>query len=195
MFYTVILYVHNIVHKAVAWLEFVRIGDKVVSRQKIDQAIDEIINLRAQGMSQAEVSAKTGVDRTFISRLETLGEVRKGGSIAIIGFPISNCDEIRDLAKEEGVEFTLLMNDTERWDWVKRKSGTDLLNELLWIIAQVRTYEKVILIGSDRRLDLMRGLLDRGTDVFSIVIGKSPMTGDVQINPESLRQMIREIRG
>ena len=99
------------------------------------------------------------------------------------------------MAKEEGVEFTLLMNDTERWDWVKRKSGTDLLNELLWIIAQVRTYEKVILIGSDRRLDLMRGLLDRGTDVFSIVIGKSPMTGDVQINPESLRQMIREIRG
>ena len=176
-------------------MEFVRVGDKVISRQKIDQAIDEIINLRAQGMSQAEVSVKTGVDRTFVSRLETLGEVRKGGSIAIIGFLISNCDDIRDLAKEEGVEFTLLMNDTERWDWVKQKSGMDLLNELLWIIAEVRTYEKVILIGSDRRLDLMKGLLDRGTDVFSIVIGKSPMTGDVQINPESLRQMIREIKG
>ena len=53
-----ILYVHNIVHEAVAWVEFVRVGDKVISRQKIDQAIDEIINLRAQGMSRQRSLSK-----------------------------------------------------------------------------------------------------------------------------------------
>jgi len=176
-------------------LDFIRIGDKVISRQKIDRAIDEIFDLRVQGMSQTEVAGKTGVDRTFVSRLESLGEVRKGGSIAIIGFPLANCDEIRDLAKEEGVEFTLLMNDEERWDWVKKKSGIELFNDLLWMIYEVRTYEKVILIGSDRRLDLMRGLLDRSTDVYTVDIGTSPITGDVNLNAEFLREIIREMKG
>jgi transcriptional regulator with XRE-family HTH domain len=176
-------------------LEFVRVGDKVISRQKIDNALDEILSLRTQGMSQAEVALKTGVDRTFISRLETLGELRKGGSIAVIGFPLANCEEIRQAAAQEGVDFAFLMSDKERWDWVRQKSGIDLLNELLRLIATVRDYDKVILIGSDKRLHLMKGLLDRRTEIFPVVIGTSPMAGDVYVNPESLKEMIREIRG
>ena len=76
-------------------MDFVRIGDKMVSREKIHEAIDAILARRSKGQSQSEVAADLGVDRTFISRLETLGELRKGGSIALIGFPIANCDEIR----------------------------------------------------------------------------------------------------
>ncbi|HHX10400.1 MAG TPA: transcriptional regulator [Firmicutes bacterium] len=175
--------------------EFVRIGDKVISRQKIDAAIDEILSLRVQGMSQAEVAGITGVDRTFISRLETLGEIRKGGSIAIIGFPVANCEEIRQVAAGEGVEFVWLMTDSERWDWVRQKSGADLLNELLKLINTVRSFDKVILIGSDKRLELMKGLLDRHTHVSAIVIGQSPMTGDVHLNPDLLRDMIVNLKG
>jgi len=176
-------------------LEFVRIGDKVISRQKIDSAIDEILSLRTQGMSQADVAAKADVDRTFISRLETLGELRKGGSIAIIGFPLANCEEIRELAAGEGIDFALLMTDKQRWDWVRQKSGIDLLNELLKLVAAVRGFDKVILIGSDKRLELMKGLLDRHTEISTIVIGQSPMTGDVYLNPESLREMIIQVKG
>ena len=175
-------------------VEFVRIGDKVISRQKIDEAIDEILSLRVQGMSQAEVAGITGVDRTFISRLETLGEIRKGGSIAIIGFPIANCEEIRELAADEGVDFVLLMSDRERWDWVRSKNGADLLNELLKLINTVRGFDKVILIGSDKRLELMKGLLDRHAQVSTIVIGRSPMTGDV-FEPGLLREMIAKLKG
>ncbi len=176
-------------------MEFVRIGDKVISRQKIDSAIDEILSLRTQGMSQADVAAKADVDRTFISRLETLGELRKGGSIAIIGFPLANCEEIRELAAGEGIDFALLMTDKQRWDWVRQKSGIDLLNELLKLVATVRGFDKVILIGSDKRLELMKGLLDRHTEISTIVIGQSPMTGDVYLNPESLREMIIQVKG
>ncbi|HHY16814.1 MAG TPA: transcriptional regulator [Firmicutes bacterium] len=176
-------------------MEFIRIGDKVISRQRIDRALDEILSLRTQGMSQAEVALKTGVDRTFVSRLETLGELRKGGSIAVIGFPLSNCEEIRKVAIQEGVDFVFVMTDKERWDWVRQKSGIDLLNELLRLIAAVRDYDKVLLIGSDRRLELMQGLLDRHTQIFTLVIGESPMAGDVYVNPESLRTMIRKIKG
>jgi len=176
-------------------LEFVRIGDKVISRQKIESAIDEILSLRSKGLSQAEVSSKTGVDRTFISRLESLGELRKGGSMALVGFPLANCDEVRKVAQEEGVEFVLVMTDEERWSFVKEKTGVDLLNELLGLIATVRQYQKVILIGSDKRLEIMKGLLDRDTDVSTIVIGRSPMLGDVYLNPESLRKVIRQMKG
>lgn len=176
-------------------MDFVRVGDKVISRQKIDEAIEEILSLRAQGTSQADVASKIGVDRTFISRLEALGELRKGGSIAIIGFPLANCEEIREVASKEGVDFVFVMTDNERWDWVRQKNGIDLLNELLKIIATVRGYDKVILIGSDRRLELMKGLLDRHTEVTTIVIGRSPMTGDVYLNPKSLSHMIKRIKG
>ena len=104
-------------------MDFVRIGDKIVSREKINEAIDDILTRRAKGLSQAEVASQMGLDRTFISRLETLGELRKGGSIALVGFPLSNCEEIKRVAREEGVEFVLVMNDDERWDFVKGRAA------------------------------------------------------------------------
>ncbi len=176
-------------------MDFVRIGDKVISRSKIDEAIDAILARRAKGQSQSDVAAEMGVDRTFISRLETLGELRKGGSIALIGFPIANCDEIREVARTEGVDYTLLMNDEERWAFVRQKSGIDLLNELMALMSFIRRFDKVILIGSDKRLEIMKGLVDRNTEVATIVIGKSPVSGDVYLNPESLRKVIQGLKG
>lgn len=176
-------------------MDFVRIGDKVISRQKIDEAIDAILTRRAKGESQADVAAEMGVDRTFISRLETLGELRKGGSIALIGFPISNCDEIREVAKSEGVDFTLVMSDQERWAFVRDRSGINLLNDLMELMAMIRRFDKVIFVGSDKRLEIMKGLVDRSTEVATIVIGRSPMSGDVYLNPDSLRQVIRSMKG
>ncbi len=176
-------------------MDFVRIGEKVVSREKIDEAIDDILNRRAKGLSQAEVAGEMGLDRTFISRLETLGEIRKGGSMALVGFPLANCDEVEKVAREEGVEFVLVMNDVERWDFVKTKNGINLLNDLMDLIASFRKYQKVILIGSDKRLEIMKGLLDKNTEVVTVTIGRSPMSRDVAVDPESLRTTIRNLKG
>jgi hypothetical protein len=136
-----------------------------------------------------------GLDRTFISRLETIGELRKGGSIALVGFPLANCEEIKKVAKEEGVDFIMVMNEVERWDFVKGKTGAELLNDLLGLIGSFRKFHKVILIGSDKRLEIMKGLLDKNTEVVTVTIGRSPMSRDVTVDPESLRTTIRNLKG
>lgn len=176
-------------------MDFFRIGDKIISLQKITEVLRDILSERAKGLSQSEVAARLSIDRSFISRLEGLGEVRKGGAIALIGFPLANCEEVREIARQEGVDFVLVMSDEERWRWVRERSGADLLNELMRLIAKVRQYDKVVLVGSDKRIEIMRGLLDRNTEVATIEIGRSPMSGDVVLNLDVLRNVIRAIKG
>ncbi|MDK2878922.1 MAG: hypothetical protein PWR06_1638 [Thermoanaerobacteraceae bacterium] len=173
-------------------MDLIRIGDKLISMEKIIESIEEMLKLRQQGLSQAEVAKRFDTDRTFISRLENLGEVRKGKTIALVGFPIKNIDEIRDLAVQEGVDYVLLMTDKERWDFVYEKTGIELLNEVMGLIYKVRQYDVVIIIGSEQRLRLFKALLDK--EVVSISIGKSPITQDKYIDPDSLREVIRKLK-
>ncbi len=173
--------------------ELVRIGDKLINRQKIGHALDRILELRSKGLSQQQVAAQLGVDRTLVSRLETLGEVRKGRSVALIGFPVKNKAELAEVAASEGLEFVLLMTNDERWEFVRNRTGLALLTEFMSIIAEVRRHDAVILIGSDQRNKLGRGLLD--SEVFSIDIGSSPITEDKTVDPEQLRSIVRKLRG
>lgn len=173
-------------------MDLIRIGDKLISMEKIIESIEEMLKLRQQGLSQAEVAKRFDTDRTFISRLENLGEVRKGKTIALVGFPIKNIDEIRDLAVQEGVDYVLLMTEKERWDFVYEKTGIELLNEVMGLIYKVRQYDVVIIIGSEQRLRLFKALLDK--EVVSISIGKSPITQDKYIDPDSLREVIRKLK-
>lgn len=169
-----------------------RIGEKLISRAKIDKSIDRILELRSRGLSQQEVAGKIAIDRTFISRLETLGEVRKGGRIGIVGFPLGNRDELEQVCHEEGVDFVLLMNDEQRWAFVQERSGIELLNELMEIVAELRNYETVILLGSDKRLPVFEALLDKET--IPILLGQSPIIGDRHYDPEELRTLIRNLK-
>src|SRR5690625_3046923 len=107
-------------------MEIMRIGEKLVSKAKIYRRIERILDLRASGMSQQEVAQQEGIDRTFISRLESLGELRKGGRLALIGFPVENKEELLEIAYREGVEFILLFNDKERWEVVSDLTGPEL---------------------------------------------------------------------
>lgn len=173
-------------------MDLLRIGDKTVSRAKIDRRIDRILELRARGLSQQDVATRLDVDRTFISRLETLGEVRKGGRVGIVGFPLGNRDALEAVCRDEGVEFTLLMNDEQRWAFVEEKTGIELLNTFMEIVAELREYDTVILIGSDKRLHIFEALLDKET--ISISLGPSPIIGDREFDPEELRKLIRSIK-
>lgn len=173
-------------------MDLIRIGDKLISLSKIETLIKEMLDLRQQGISQAEVAKKFGTDRTFLSRLEGLGEIRKGRTMALIGFPIKNIDEIKKLSYQEGIDFVLLMTDKERWDFVYEKSGIELLNEVMRLIYQVRQYDIVIMLGSDQRLRLFKALLDN--EVVTIDIGKSPITQDIYVDPDNLRSIIRKLK-
>lgn len=170
----------------------IRIGDKIVNKQKIFDAIERMLTMRQHGLSQQETANQLGIDRTVISRLETLGEIRKGGQIALVGFPIRNREEIDAVAQEEGIDFILLFTENERWQFVQEKSGVELFNEIMQIIARLRTYDIVIFIGSNMRIKLIEALLDK--EIIGIQIGESPIAEDKYFNPLDLRTIIRRIK-
>ncbi len=168
--------------------DFYRIGDKLISMEKLNRLIAQIISLRSQGISQQEVAERCGVDRSFVSRLESLGAVRRGASIAVVGFPLKNKKEIFSLLDELGVDFRLIMTNDERWRFVKEKSGLELFNEIMSLVSKIRTYDVVILIGSRQRINWCAALLDK--EVLGIELGESPLKEDKYVEPEHLRELI-----
>lgn len=173
-------------------MDYIRIQDKIISHPKINKTIEKILQLRARGLSQQEVAERLNVDRTFISRLEGIGELRKGKTIACIGFPIINKLEIKDILEQEGVDFILLMTEEERLNFVDQRSGKEMLNELMDLVAHMHKYEVVIAIGSDQRLKLIEAMLD--CEVISLVIGTSPITEDKWVDPKEISKILRSIK-
>lgn len=172
---------------------FFRVGDKLLDRVKLDRTIDRVFQLRISGLSQQEVAQRTGCDRSFVSRLETMAEVRKGGSIAIIGFPLANTGELEDVCQELGVEYSLLMNDVERWGMIESHDGTSLLNWLMQLMLDMSDYDHVIMIGSDMRIRLAEAIV--GDRVVGVLIGESPIEEDFYLSPHRLRELITSIKG
>lgn len=174
-------------------MDYVRIGEKVISIERIHNKINEILELRCKGYSQQEAAKILDIDRTFISRLESIGEVRKGGGIAVVGFPVQNKEELYEKLKKAGVDYILFMSEEERNDFVKKQSGQDLFNSILEIISEVRKYKHCIIIGSNKRIKIMATLLDN--HVYTIEIGESPIKHDVYVDPERIMEIIRMING
>ncbi len=169
-----------------------RIGEKIINQQKIYEKIDTMLQMRSRGFSQQEVANQLGIDRTVISKLETLGEVRKGRRIALVGFPVQNGEELRQVVGQEGIDYCLLMSERERWDFVQSKTGVELFNNIMEIISTLRKYDIVIMLGSNMRIKLMEALLDK--EVIGIQIGESPIEEDKYVNPDELRNIIHELR-
>jgi DNA-binding transcriptional regulator LsrR (DeoR family) len=174
-------------------MDFIRIGDKVISRTKIDKKVDELIKLRAMGLSQADVGEKMGIERTFISRLEGLGEIRKGQSIAAVGFPIKNKQEVEKILREYGVEYSLLMSEDERNDFVNQRNGQQFVNYILELINKFRDFDTVIVMASDNRNKIIKGMLDN--QIIEIDIGKSPLKEDVNVNLDLLNEILMILKG
>lgn len=188
-------WVHKLVHTGGGAVDhdLVRIGDKLVSRRRIARQVDRILEMRARGMSQQDVAARLDLDRTFISRLEALGEVHKGRRIAVVGFPLANREELEAVCQEEGVEFTLLMTEAERQEFVRRRSGAELVNTIMELAARARDFDTIVVLGSDYRGSVIEALV--GRDCVLVEIGKSPLVADVYYDPAQLRALLRDIRG
>ncbi|MFZ5631442.1 MAG: helix-turn-helix domain-containing protein [Bacillota bacterium] len=173
-------------------MNVIRIGDKVINPDRIHRTVDQILQLRQAGLSQQEVADRLGVDRTLISRLEGLGEIRKGSQLALVGFPVANVNELNQVAQAGGVEFILLMNEKERLRFVEEKNGAELINHFMTLVSQLKSYDAVIFIGSDMRIKMVEAIL--GPRVVSWEIGISPITEDRWVNPEQLRQLIHQLK-
>jgi transcriptional regulator with XRE-family HTH domain len=171
--------------------EIVRIGEKVVSKKKIHAVVDKALKLRSNGLSQQEVAKLTGLDRPFVSKLEKVGEIRKGRKIAVIGFPIENKTELEAFLKKTGVDFMLIFTDEERWSFVKEKQGLELFNDIMEIISRLRTCDVIVVIGSNYRINLCAALLDK--EVVGMEIGKSPIEDDRTVDLKQLEQLFETI--
>ncbi|MDT3699713.1 MAG: transcriptional regulator [Thermincola sp.] len=173
-------------------MDLIRIGDKIISRRKVTRLIDKIFEMRSTGAAQQEIANRLGVDRTFVSRLESLGEVRKGFRIAVVGLPVKNKQEILDLLHREGIEFTLIMTEVERWDFVKKIDGVDLLNKIMELLAEARGFDIVIVIGSNKRIKMIEAILDK--EVIGLEIGESPIEEDKFVDPGKVLDIINLVR-
>ncbi|NMB40849.1 MAG: helix-turn-helix transcriptional regulator [Firmicutes bacterium] len=156
--------------------KLIRIGEKIISLRKVRENIRKILKLRSNGLSQQEVANELNLDRTFISRLESIGEVRKGKKIAVFGFPLQNKEEIAKIARAKGVDYVWLMNEKERWQLVKGKSALSFFNEIMELVSALQDYDIVIIISSPRWLKVAKALLTN--EIIFIELGTSPITED-----------------
>lgn len=170
----------------------VRIGDKLINRNKIHRQIDAILELRMQGFSQLEVAKACAVDRALISRVESLGEIRKGGRVALVAFPISNKEEILQLARQEGIEFTVVFSEKERWDFLEDKNGVELFNAVTGIIAKLRESDVIIVAASNMRINLAEALLDK--HVIGVTLGDSPIEEDKYLETSIIKNIMEKIK-
>ncbi len=173
-------------------INIVRIGSKAINKDKLYQTIDKIMELRSRGVSQQEIADRIGTDRTFVSRLESLGEVRKGESIAFVAFPVKNKQEITDILDRYGVNFYLIMTEDERLAFVREKTGTELLNSIMDLIVQARQCDTVVIFASDKRGKLIEALVD--SQVIRRDIGTSPITRDVYIPSQDIIEVMETLQ-
>jgi len=188
----VIFYVYNFVHINIMFagraMEFIRVGEKLLNLTKIEETIRKILHLRQLGMSQQEVASKLQLDRTFISRLETMGAVRRGGRMGLMAFPVANKEELVAMANSLGIEQQLILSDQERWQLVEGKSGLDFFNQLMVVIEQFRCCELVLVFCSAKWKRLAEALLD--CEVLAVEIGSTPISGDIYVNPKELQKLL-----
>lgn len=172
-------------------MNIVRIGDKVVDISRAQEMIKSILLERSGGRTQQEVADRLRVERSFVSHLEGLAEVRRGNRIAIIGFPIGNKREVREVADRYGIDYLYLLSEKERISYVKHNKGAELFNETLRVIGHLKDYDLVIFLGSDVRISSIEKIIDR--DIVGIPIGKSPIKKDCQVDIALLDSIVSKL--
>ena len=173
-------------------MQFIRIGEKVISKGKLNREINKILELRTKGVTQEGVARKLGVERTFVSRLESLGEIRKGKKIALIGFPVKNKEELTRLAEELGIEYVLLFTQKERFEFIEKKTKSKLFNEVMEIIVDLANFDLIIFVGSDMRVPLVEKIFS--VQVIGIIIGHSPIQESKYVNPGEIIEIVKQVK-
>lgn len=171
-------------------MRFFRIGDKVVSRDKLVDEISAILSDREAGATQEETAKRHGVQRSFVSFLESLGEVRRGARIALVGFPVANVEEVRRLAERHTIDFTLVFSQQER-EGIEAGSASEVFNSLLDTLATLRDYDVLILLASDWRIKTIEHIL--GREVVGLPLGHSPLREDVIVDIEQLDTVLEGV--
>jgi len=169
-----------------------RIGDKVVSREKLLDAVDAILEDREQGATQEEAARHAGVQRSFVSFLETLGELRRGPRVALVAFPVANAEEVRELGERYALDFVLAVSQAQR-ESIESGDATNIFNQLLETLATLRDFDTVVLLASDYRVATIERIL--GAEVVGMPLGHSPLREDVAVDLAELERILQAVMG
>jgi transcriptional regulator with XRE-family HTH domain len=168
-----------------------RIGEKLISLDKAVRLIERTLELREKGISQQEAARKLQLDRSFVSRLEAIGEIRKGNRVAVIAFPLSNTAEITEICSKYGLDFYLLLNNQERWDMVRDQQALDFFNRMLELVARLREFDTLIMVTSEKWYHLAEALLD--IQIIYISLGSTPIQEDRKVDPKLFEDTLKQI--
>jgi transcriptional regulator with XRE-family HTH domain len=168
-----------------------RIGEKLVSLDKAVRQVELALELREQGLSQQETAKRLQLDRSFLSRLESIGEIRKGNRVAVIGFPLANTAELSAICSAYDIDFYLLLNNRERWDMVRDEQALDFFNRILELVARLREFDTLIMITSEKWFHLAEVLL--GGQIINLNLGPSPIEEDRNFEPERLEKTLKQV--
>lgn len=168
-----------------------RIGDKIISLEKTIRLIERVLQLRTQGVSQQEVARRLSLDRSFVSRLEAIGELRKGKKVAVIGFPIKNKEQLLEICREKGLDYTFILSDAERWALAGEHKALDFFNRIMDIVACLRDFDTLVLATSEKWHRLAEALFD--LQIIYLSLGPTPLPGDCTVDPVHFRATLENI--
>jgi phosphoglycolate phosphatase-like HAD superfamily hydrolase len=168
-------------------VRFYRIGDKVVGREKLIDQLEAILADREGGATQHEAATAHGVDRSFVSWLENLGEVRRGKRVAFVAFPVANVAEVRQACDEHGVEFSMVVSQAEREGFEAGRADR-MFNLVLDTLANLKGFDVVILMASTKRTGAIEKIL--GSEVICRDLGPSPLRHDVAVDIAELNDLL-----
>ncbi len=171
-------------------MKLYRIGEKVVSLDKLVDAIERILEARERGSTQEQAALSNGVQRSFVSFVESLGEIRRGPRVALVGFPIANAPEVRAVAESHAVDFVLVFSQAER-EVMAGASAADVFNRVLETLAELTDYDVIVLMASDWRIRTVEKIL--GRDVIGLTLGPSPITEGVSVDAEEVGAILGSV--
>ncbi len=170
---------------------FFRVGEKLISLDKTTRIAEKVLELREQGFSQQETSRRLQLDRSFVSRLESIGEIRKGNRVAVIGFPLANSAEITELCRVYELDFYLILNNSERWAMVQDQQALDFFNRMLDLVARLRQFDVMIMVTSEKWYKLAEALVD--IQIIHLDLGPTPIEEDRYFATKRLEDILGQV--
>lgn len=180
-------------------MKLVRIGEKIINRERLYRLVDDVLALRSNGATQQDVANTFDLERPFVSNLERLGEVRVGRKVALVGFSINNKQDVKKIAKERGIDSVHLFNGEILAKFISKAEKVDergVLKRFLKALSSLRDFDLLIFLGQGEEAVLLEKTL--GIQVFNISAGSKDESGfvvNIQELEEHLDHLIPSERG
>jgi transcriptional regulator with XRE-family HTH domain len=161
----------------------IKIGDKIISMDRASTLIDKIFAMRSSGSTQEEVAKQLGVERSFISHLEGIGEVRKSKEIAFIGSGVADAGRVESMVSDLNFEHVFINAD-----------GTAHIEDALGVLAILKEIDFIVFLGPATERKLLETVLEK--KIVGITLDKEEKLDEVlsEFAGKRTRRAYRSVR-